>query len=319
MFGLLRKAFRVAVVLQIPAIGAAAMMMSPSRGVDFRTTSLDSPSSSPAPSRSSTPREPDLPPLELSAVFPAERQTASGLLASSLSRPSPLPKDEEFYKDYVSSLDDKIVRDYQDRWGYHNMQMAWMMSVGNDIRHVNIGSLGAYYDGAPREEDVRRNFAEQVLRMRLDMAMRTYFRPKDRGEALKKTEAALNAIKNKRVTLTSDNQAVAEVRMGYDVFTDFAKVEYVHGAFQSGFYHSFFLAALTGTRSNGRPVFLQAAVTPGGGLPTPSLRYRLDTSAGEAALSRQLSRSVAASLSTTYPLLDNGVAKSYNISVSYSF
>ena len=236
-----------------------------------------------------------------------------------LVQPSPLSGEDDFYRDYFSSNDNRIARAYLDRWSFHNQQRTAGWSAG-DPRHVDIGSLD-FYNNAPREVDVRRGFAEQVLRIRFDYALRAYFRPDGRGTGIKNAEKALNSLRNQAVKLSSSpsNRSTGELRFGYDVFTDFSKIEFVGGTIEGGLYHTFLLSAMAGARSNGRPVYAQVVAKPGPGLPVPSLRYRFDNRTIEASVAKQITSNVTGAVVSTQPTLNNGVETSYGMTLSYRF
>jgi hypothetical protein len=246
---------------------------------------------------------------------------AVGAIATNLVAPSPLGREDAAYHEYVASVDARITREYNDRWRYHELQKNYNGPVGN-TRHSDIGSLG-FYNYAPLEMDVRRGFADQVLRVRVDAAMRAYFRPAERGRSIRKASQAFEKMKQSTMTFKSDAGVVTEFRYGYDVFTDFSKLECTRGSTSLGLYHTALLGGLTGSGPAGaiRPVFVQISTgVLGSSLPTPFVRYRLDAPVLEASLSKALSGSVSASVGTTQPLAATPLAvKTYGATISYSF
>ena len=233
-----------------------------------------------------------------------------------LKRPSDYKDDDAFYREYVAPSDARIAREYMDRWRYQEMQILYASTTWN-YEHVSIGSqdvLGrGQYDG-----DVRRQFAQQVLRIRTDAMIRNYFAPNDRAAEIKSAQRALNSIKNVPLKISKDEHG-GEFHFGYDVFSDSTKLEYLQGPVQAGFYHPHLIGALTGSARKIDALNLKMSARTGVGMPTANVSYSMNGAAIEGSLSEPLSPVVVAELVSRQPIRDQTIQHSYGFRVTYRF
>lgn len=246
----------------------------------------------------------------------AEEQPV-GTLGATFLKPSPLAPEDAFYRRMFSKTDDGIYRQYQDRWSYHEMQIRYAATEWN-YEHLSIGSLD-FYGRAPYEGDVRREFAQQVLRVRLDSALRESLKGTEGARAVQKAQQAVDQIKNAPVVKVGGGEHPGEFRVGYDVLSDASKLEYVKGEWLAGIYHPHLLSALTGQRAGQPDLSLRLSAAFKHPLPSASISYQPGTRLVEASLARQLSRTVATRVLSSTPTSGGAAVSSYRVEVSYQF
>lgn len=217
-----------------------------------------------------------------------------------LHRPSHYQEETQFYQDYFAPFDQRIVTDYSDRWQYHETQIHYA-STSWRFEHISPGSMNGPYEASVREE-----FARQVLRQRIDVAIRKYFEAPERARDLKRARKALDETKNYKVSLSSappgTKQQRAEIRVGYDVFTDVSKFEYLQGPMQVGFYYQRFLNTVMGAPSSRAPLSMRLGADFGPNFPQASLNYRLNGDSFETSFTKNLARNVDGQLLSAQPL-----------------
>jgi hypothetical protein len=238
-------------------------------------------------------------------------------IIKALNEPSPLEPEDAFYREFVAGGDARVEREYQDRWAYQEKEMPYA-GIRNGNEHVTLGTTETFGHG-PYEGDVRRQFADRVLRIRTDAAIRAYFAPKDRAGGLKSAKQAIDKVKSVPMKL-GGGENPGQIYMGYDLFTDASKLEYVKGSLRTGFYHAHLFSALTGRQNNKLDsLSWQVSASVGQGLPSTNLIYALNGSAIEGSIGQQLSRTVTASIYSRHPVQDQTIPHSYQFTIGYSF
>jgi hypothetical protein len=229
-----------------------------------------------------------------------------------LTRPKEYKDEDAFYREYFAPTDAKVEREYMDRWRYHDTQINYTGAY-RPVEHLAIGTCDTSY-----EADVRRQFAEQVMRMRMDAAVRTYFAPSDRAAGFKSAEQALNKVKSMPIRM-GNNPSSGEMRFGYDVLSDASKLEYKQGAVQAGFYHPHLVGALSGGQSKIDLLSMRMTANPGKGLPSASMNLAMNGNLVEASIAKPLSPTVTTELLSRYPLRDQTIPCSYMLRLTYRF
>ncbi len=263
-------------------------------------------------------------PRALTAYIPAGSIVSKidSSLMSAILRPTPLKQEDHFYRSFVAGLDDRIEREYFDRWYFHELQQSYGTHQSQNQKHLNPGTL-EFHDNAVSERDYRRGFAQQVLSLRLQRGVEEYLKTWKTMKSMQKTMEVLreastqsfSLAQNKPGQISRANPFLGDVRFGYDIFRDFTKLEYSCPALDLGLYHT----SLLGTAGSvPRSTFSQLVVKTGENAPTPTLRYRFEASAMDIGLSKTITKSLSGSVATTQPI-GRGTEKGYGVSLSYSF
>jgi hypothetical protein len=150
--------------------------------------------------------------------------------------------------------------------------------------------------------------------MRIDQGVREYLKNMKQSETLAKAQGAIEALQNVSISSSEESGSKAQLRLGYDLFSDSSKLEYVGGIVDFGVYKNRMLsnptdgssAQMTVTKDLGEDVG-RASVT------VPLSAENIQTS-----ISKQLSSTVATSLSSTQPLKTRQDS-SYYWNVAFSF
>lgn len=231
--------------------------------------------------------------------------------------------EDRLYYHYVSALDSNISQIYESRWWYHEQRVAQSYGRWNN-EHLSFGSLD-YFGRAPGEDQVRNDFANQVLRMRVDKMVRDYMANPARPESFRTAGAALNRLKDYSIAVPSDvkpekrSPFVGEFKVGYDPLSDGSKIEYESPALRGGFYYPRLLGALS-SGDTVRDIRMRMETALGNGLPSASVTYRLSFAQVEAGMSQSLSPALNANFNTRFALRpDDTSGSSYNLTLSYSF
>lgn len=227
---------------------------------------------------------------------------------------------DKFYRTYFGKTDAQVKSMYESQWRYHDMMVPYAMTSWR-YEHLSIASLD-FYDRAPYEWDVRRGFAEQVLRMRIDSGVRAALYEVKNPTLTKsyaKLKNTMDQINNYPLRLSSKKDSKAgELRLGYDVLSDASKIEYVQGLIETGLYHPK-LVGLMMNQMSWDSANLRLSTNFGGTNPKASLSVPLHRNVVEGSVSKVLSDSVSATVSTGQPWKDRSASHSYNASVAYSF
>jgi hypothetical protein len=227
----------------------------------------------------------------------------------------PRPRSEDWlYQSFFSNPDDSIARNYQSAWQYHEIQTQYAPLQTSNAFHA-MAALNGPGGRPPLEQDVRVGFAQGVLRLRLDAALKNAVGPvkvpRAARQHLQTVQGGLNKIKNTSVPL-SQSQDPARLQIGYDVFTDASKCEVVTSRWGAGIYHARLIGGLSGAAvpTNALSLRFTTTVLP---IAATSVSYLPQAKAIEAAFSHPLSRRVMAQFSTSQPL-DPAGSSTYAVS-----
>jgi len=257
---------------------------------------------------------------EVPASTKQDTQNVSSIPVGSLTHTYlPLPvlaPVDALYIHLFSGIDPKIYQQYRDKWSYQEMQVPF---AATDYRyeHLSIGTRDVL-GRAPYEGDVRRDFAQSVLRQRLDEALREYFHDSEGAHEVRKAQNAMNQIKSMPVKVGSGDTP-AEIHFGYDVQSDASKFEYQRGIWMAGVYHSHLMSALTGQRPFSGDLSMRVSANLKDPLPSATLTYIPYNTVLVAALSKPLSRSVTTRLVSSTPVVAGSANCQYTIEVAYRF
>jgi hypothetical protein len=220
------------------------------------------------------------------------------------------------YLQYFSATDPSIERQYLDRWTYHEQQIQYGATAWRQ-EHLSIGSRDVY-GRAPYEGDVRRDFANHVLRVRLDAALREYFKNNAVAKTAVKAQQTVNQLKSMPVKVSS-KPGGGQFQFGYDVQSDASKIEYWQTGFNAGIYHPHLLSALTGTaRFDELTLRVGLSISPE--LPAAGFSYQPGTTVLEVGLSKALSRQISTRVvQITSKRPEIAPPAEYRMEVSYQF
>jgi hypothetical protein len=246
---------------------------------------------------------------------------SDGTIERLLTLPAPVERDC-IYESYFSKHDDKVERAYVDGWRYHEIQAQY--APGQRLREFQQVGVALTAVTAIYERDVRMGFAQGVLRSRMEAAI--YSALAQIGSVKQTADKYIEFRKQ----ISEKLRAAADVplskaadpfrfQLGYDLISDCSRVEISNSRWGLGVYHTRFVGALTG----------------GGGIPPEALRLQASTQAlssiasvslamlpmahlVETALTRPLSRSASATISTQQPTTQDAYAR-YNLSVAIQF
>jgi hypothetical protein len=226
-------------------------------------------------------------------------------------------QEEDFYRKYCAPIDDKIEIAYLDRWSYHESQLPYLAASWNH-QHLSNSSINdviaPQYDGA-----VRNQFAQQVLRMRADSILKTYLASTGRGESIKHAQQAIAKAKNYEVSLSGDAHP-AKLEMGYDLYTDGFKVEYVSELFRVRLSQPHLLGTMGNAEGTLDGLSLQVSTDLGINLPTAYVRCPLSGTFVEMGLLKSLSPVLSTSLITLQPLRGTAFyTPTYSLGLTYHF
>lgn len=223
----------------------------------------------------------------------------------------PQENQENLYNAYFGGVDNKIAILYQEQWGHHEQTLPFRSSSwrGEFISNT-VASGASTYDWEERQR-----FARQVFRMRIDQGVREYLKTIKQSEFVTKAQGAIESLQNVSIASASeDSGPKAQLRMGYDLLSDSSKLEYVGGVVDLGVYKNGMLGNLSDTRST----LMTMTKDLGTNLGKASVTVPLSAEHIQTSLSKQLTPTVATSLSSTQPLKSKQDS-SYYLNMSFSF
>jgi hypothetical protein len=268
----------------------------------FAETAPAAPTPAPAPSEPA--RDPN-------ATIPVGTLTHSYLPIQTMA-----PVDALYIR-LFSGLDPKISQQYQDKWHYQEMQLPFDATEYR-YEHLSLGTRDVL-GRAPYEGDVRHDFAQAVLRQRVDAALREYFKGSDGALAVKRAENTVNQVKSMPIKMGSGDTP-SEFHIGYDVLSDSSKFEYQKGIFFAGIYHPHLIAALTGQRPpNSNDLTMRVSGNFKAPFPTASLAYNPGNTVMEIALAKPLSKTIGTRIVSSTPLVAGAAVCQYTVQVTYQF
>lgn len=231
--------------------------------------------------------------------------------------PADYAHDGKAYDDFFGKADKQIQKEYESRWQFHEQQMQWA-SLSYRDEFFSIGSMD-YYGRAPRESEVRAGFASQVFRLKVDSAIKEYLAAPERAKEFKAAKQTLDAINNVSIGVPGGSKQSGEFKLGYDVFNDSSRLEYVGAPIEWGIYHPSFLSSLSGAAKNVQ-ITTRLSARPGQKLPGMHVSHALRSDNFRASLTKDLSSSVSSELGTTQPVRSNSATpRGYDVRFVYRF
>jgi len=219
---------------------------------------------------------------------------------------------DQIYQTYFGNTDAQIALIYQDQFQQHDQNLPFRSSSwrGEFISN-SVASGNPTYDWQARQQ-----LAKQVLRMRVDQGVRETLKSLNQSPLIAKAQGALEAVQNVSVPVASSEEGkpAAQLRLGYDVISDSSRIEVVGGAVDVGVYKNGFLANPGDTHS----ALMTVSSDLGPELGRASVSMPLSAQTLQTSISKQLSPSVATSVSSTQPLKAQQDA-SYYWNVAFSF
>ncbi len=257
------------------------------------------------------------------SIASADDRSMAAIAAASdgaIERLMELPKHKSetwVYDSYFSSADAGFQKNYEDTWRYHESRLPFESHNWHG-EFYQMGTLNAA-GKSPMEAQVRSGFAQGYLRVRLNDAVKNAFAPKiaisaEMKKTVQQVQRKMEQVKNTTVSFTKAPEG-PKLQFGYDVLTDFSKVELIAPAWGFGIYQHRLSAALGGT-ATADTLVLQVRGSLGKDLPYAAVTYRPRMSIWEGSLSRALSPTLSASISTAYVFLPASVDSSYGMSLA---
>lgn len=254
------------------------------------------------------------------AQTPSKTVSAQTQFEARVNQPTPenYRKQKNYtYKRLIEKTDKMVVDTYTERWQYHNTMAPYLAHEMRD-EHLDLGA-GHNIGIAASETQLRKEVAQNVLRTRVDAIVRSYLSNPRLSKVIKKVNENLEKVKNVQIQVSED-PAGPKLNIGYDVYSDEAKLEYGHGALNAGLYHPKTLASMTGAEIPGdlKPQ-LRAGAKLGQGLPSLGASYRLDSGMIGASLSKALTENLSSELVSSQPISKTADAAFYGMNFSYRF
>ncbi|NBX82322.1 hypothetical protein EBQ90_04435 [bacterium] len=218
--------------------------------------------------------------------------------------------EDNLYQTYFGGIDNRIALLYRDQWGHQEQSLPFRgSSWRGEFISNSVNSGTTTYDWEERQR-----FARQVFRMRIDQGVREYLKNMKQSETLAKAQGAIESLQNVSITSSEEGGSKAQLRLGYDLFSDSSKLEYVGGVIDFGFYKNRMLANPT----DGSSALMTMTKDLGDSIGRASVTVPLNAEHIQTSLSKQLSSTVATSLSSTQPLKTRQDS-SYYWNVAFSF
>lgn len=216
-----------------------------------------------------------------------------------------------FYNAYFGNLDGKISLLYREQWGFHDQNLPFRSSSWRGEFISNSAASGTIvYDWQERE-----SFAKQVFRMRIEQGLREGLNSLKRSEVVAKAQGTLDSLRDVSITTAQQSDgSKAQLKLGYDLLSDSSKLEYVGGSVDVGIYKNRMLSNPTDQSS----ALMTMSTGLGPLLGRASVSMPLSAQQIQTTVSKQLSSTVATSVSSTQPLKAQQNS-SYYWNVAFSF
>lgn len=207
----------------------------------------------------------------------------------------------QLYNTFFANKDVDIFRMYIKTWPSYNDAF------------ITTNLYNTASNSPTSEIEKRKLFAEKVLKMRIDSAIKQYFSSRDTPHELRKIHETIDKAKNQAIYI-SKNPHSPMLQLGYDIINDIFKIEYINGSFICGIYHSKFI----GETTNKNIIFLR--------LSYQLLKYimgrvnmPLSNDYIEINVSNKFSPLVEGRLRTIQPLKNKQIHQQYLLGLSYNF
>jgi len=235
-------------------------------------------------------------------------------------KPAKYRNDKHYlYKNYVVQGDGQIQSDYQKNWAFHESIVRYH-STSWKHEYFEMGTMNTL-GNAPHEGEVRQLLAQKVLRVRFQNGVDKFLESFAYSKNIKQAQQAIKKINSMPIFGSNANPTSGKLTLGYDIFTDASKVEYVMGKTTAGLYYPHLLESLTGGPSASAQVLTFRLRTPlGRNLPMASLDYVFGQGTLATGLHHTLSPGLSASIINTRPITGNSTSPdSYWVYLSYWF
>jgi len=227
-----------------------------------------------------------------------------------VTKPQSREPEDNLYQTYFGGIDNRIALLYKDQWGQQEQSLPFRASSWRGEYITNsVNSGTTTYDWQERQK-----FAAQVFRMRIDQGVREYLKNFKQSATLAKAQGAIASLQNVALTSSKETGSKAQIRLGYDLFTDSSKLEYVGGAVDLGVYKNRMVANPT----DGSSALMTMTKDLGSSVGRASVTVPLSADHVQTSISKQLSATIATSLSSTQPLKARHDS-SYYWNVAFSF
>lgn len=223
-------------------------------------------------------------------------------------------KDPTIYERYVEERDPDIKQWYLSREqdfearGNSNNPVQSLLVDGSTVRSTNV----VFY-----EMRMRNDLASAVLRGRLENAIRTYANSPDSFSPLGAAIHTTEAVRDYKVSLSSDEKTPAQLKLGYDVMSDVSHLGFSNPSWELMVVVPQFMSAFIPEGASQLMGF-QFTSRLGVELPTASVGWQFKATSVQMGLSQALSRTVSTNISTSQPIgLEPG--SSYELRFMISF
>lgn len=234
-----------------------------------------------------------------------------------LQKPKGYRESDQVYLEYFATLDRRIYWDYVDKWQYQEKLIPYALTTWNH-EYLEIGTQD-YFGKARFDYDVRKEFAEQVLRIRLDNALRKYFENPTRAPGLQRMSQAYERIKAANFKLYDDSKR-GEVKLAYDVTTDRFKFEYTKGLVELSCFHPHFIGALTGSKPKWELITARLKTNLHGTSPQVSVSYQFANELFEASITKPIRPNLSGEILSIHPFREIlEIIPSYTLRFTYLF
>lgn len=127
-----------------------------------------------------------------------------------------------FYQAYLSAVDERIQQAYFDRWHYHELQRPYESGAARG-EHF---SMQTWSGPELREDILRQQFASEVLRQRIDGALRSYFGESSRPAGVRKTAYVAERVRQVSAELPiGSGPSRSKLAFAYDFASDQGRIE----------------------------------------------------------------------------------------------
>lgn len=248
-----------------------------------------------------------------------DRDTAAQhSLSATLFRPANIEAEDATYRNYFGSQDLNIVRAYQSRWNYHESQIRYAATQWQQDQ-VTIRSPEAISGKGTYESLVRNEFAQQVLRMRIESAINNYLASQQAAPPLRRAHKVVTGMRHQTIAVSSGGKPKGEFQVGYDVMSDGAKFGYRTGAFQASLYQPKLVSNLLASSISTQSLAIQLSTQLYEEWPEASLSFSPGGSYVQTGLTKALSPTVVGQFITLHPVNRWTNPTSYQMNLIYTF